>query len=116
MLSSCFLLHQNLIDLINETLFIELGVKGDNRCTFYPGDGVGGTEFKVGMQTDSQCVDACLAKKKTDDSINGVTILSNNKPGCWCERSMRGRNYNPDYKSCFIGDTGRISILYAFFF
>ena len=67
------------------------------------------------MKTGSECIDACLAKKKTDDSINGVSIYADNRPGCWCEQNMNAIADNSFYKSCFIIDTGRIFILHAFF-
>ena len=73
-------------------------------CELKNGDGRGGTEFKIGMQAGTACIDACLQHKQTDDSINGVTLFANNDGGCWCEKGMtqvqnNGYGY---YKSCFI--------------
>ena len=92
---------------MNCSLFV-LGLNGDSRCTFHTGDGIGGTEVKVGIQRGSACVDACLKRKRIDGSVNGVTVFTDtSKGGCWCEKRMHGRNSNAKYKSCFIGVTGR---------
>ena len=45
-------------------------------CKFENGDGTGGSEKKIGMQTGEECIQACITYKKTkDDRVNGVTIL-----------------------------------------
>ena len=74
-------------------------------CTFLPGDGVGGTEKTIGMQTGNDCVRACLKLKETDSNVNGVTLLSSDKPGCWCEIGMNDRKKNAKYKTCFLNGT-----------
>ena len=92
---------------MNSSLFV-LGLNGDSRCTFLTGDGIGGPEVYVGSKRGSACVDACLKRKTTDSSINGVSVYTNtSKGGCSCEKSMNGRNSNTGVKSCFIGVTGR---------
>jgi len=79
----------------------------DNRCLYLVGDAIGtGKSIHIGNLKGSQCVDACLKEKESNPTINGVIVRANNKPGCWCETYMKGRNTNADYKSCFIGDTG----------
>ena len=84
-----------------------LGLNGDGRCAFYTGDGTGGREQKVGNQKGNACIDICLEKRKTDKTINGVTVLADtSKGGCWCEKMMTGRDSVTKYKSCFIEDTG----------
>ena len=85
-----------------------IGLNGDDRCTFHTGDGIGGSEIKVGNEKGSSCIDICLERKKTDETINGVTVFTDtSKGGCWCERNMRGRNSVAKYMSGFIGDTGK---------
>ena len=69
-------------------------------CTFEPGDGTGGVEVKVGSQTGSECVKACLQARETDNRINGVTVYKDQREGCFCEKGMTGVNANPIYKTC----------------
>ena len=67
-----------------------IGLNDDDRCTFHTGDGIGGSEIKVGNEKGSSCIDICLERKKTDETINGVTVFTDtSKGGCWCERNMR---------------------------
>jgi len=73
-------------------------------CTFKTGDGIGGTEKKIGMQTGNDCVMACLKEKEINGYVNGVTLLSSNEPGCWCEIKMNGQNSNTKYKTCLLND------------
>ena len=42
--------------------------------------------------------------KKTDSSINGVTIRSDNNGGCWCEKNMHGVSGGGQFKTCFLKD------------
>ena len=77
-------------------------------CTFLNGDGIGGTEIRIGYQKGSACIDACLQRKRTDDSINGVTTLTDApEGGCWCKKGMHGRNNKTKYKSCYGGNGGK---------
>ena len=71
-------------------------------CTFEPGDGTGGVEVKVGSQTGSECVKACLQARETDNSINGVTVYKDQRAGCWCEKSMTDVRANSVFKTCFL--------------
>ena len=71
-------------------------------CKFTTGDGTGGTEKKIGGQTGNACIKACLAYKKKNKKVNGVTVFRNNKPGCWCEIGMKTKNKNKKYKTCFL--------------
>lgn len=73
-------------------------------CDFQLGDGTGTKEVKIGTQRGRQCIDACIDKRRTDSSINGVTMLSSGAGGCWCEKNMSGRNTNRSYKSCYLPD------------
>merc|ERR1712168_672136 len=75
----------------------------DYSCSFKSGDGAGGSEIKVGNQKGKECVDACLALKKEDVTINGVTVYSDSsKEGCWCESNMNYIWSNSAYQSCFL--------------
>ena len=87
-------------------------VPEDLGCKFQLGDGTGGNEIKLGNQKGKECVDACLKKRETDIDINGVTLFSDGKGGCWCEKKMKARNSNKIYKSCFL--PGRTIFLVAF--
>ena len=65
------------------------------------GDGIGGTEVQVRQQTGETCVQACVKASIRDKRINGVTVYSNGKPGCWCEQLMTGVNSRyTQYKTC----------------
>ena len=57
----------------------------------------------MGGQTGDECIRACVELRKTDGSVNGVTVHANNEPGCWCEKGMiRVNVLNPKYKTCFL--------------
>ena len=77
-------------------------------CKFTTGDGVGGTEFRLYHLTVSACVEACVRQKKTDATINGVTIYSDGRMGCWCEQNMKSKNSaSTTYKTCLITFNGK---------
>jgi hypothetical protein len=78
-------------------------------CNFQRGDGVGGREVKIGMQTGNDCVRACIKYKKSNGNVNGVTLLSSNEPGCYCEIGMSSRNSDSKYKTCFLKNQGMFS-------
>ena len=91
--------------------FFILGLNGDSRCTFRTGDGTGGSEVKIGAQRGSACVDACIKRKRTDRTINGISVFRDTrKGGCWCERKMNGRNTNARYKSCILKLPGKTTL------
>ena len=70
-------------------------------CDFATGDGVGGTEQRIGYQpTPQACIDACVNKKITDPQINGATITPCGSGLCYCEKNMRHSDGNPAWKSC----------------
>ena len=75
-------------------------------CALVLGDGVhpdGDLETSHPNVKGRDCVRHCWNKKKTNGSINGVTVLSNmSSNGCWCEHPMNSINTgNTRYKSCF---------------
>ena len=72
------------------------------QCSLVQGDGVGGTEVKIGKQTGAACMTACLKRRHTDKSINGITLFGNDKPGCWCEKGMKKVGGRKIYKTCFL--------------
>ena len=44
-------------------------------CTFKKGDGIGGSEKRIGDQVGEECVQACLTyKKNVNANVNGVTL------------------------------------------
>ena len=44
-------------------------------CTFKRGDGIGGSEKRIGDQVGEECVQACLTyKKNVNANVNGVTV------------------------------------------
>ena len=64
-------------------------------CEFATGDGVGGTEIRIGYQpTPQACIDACVHKKKTDPKINGATTTPCGSGLCYCEKKMRSSDGN----------------------
>ena len=66
---------------------------------FEIGDGTGGTEVKISNSlTGIKCINACKKRKKTDQSINGVTVRKDGSGGCWCEKNM-GSVSKSDYKT-----------------
>ena len=72
-------------------------------CILQDGDGDGGTEESVSGKKGQACIDACLEKKKTDSSINGITMYRDDKDGCWCERNMKTiLTERKTYRTCFI--------------
>ena len=68
-------------------------------CAFKIGDGIGGSEKKIGPQKGAACVKACVALKRKNPTINGVTY---GKRGCYCEYKQKRRNGNKSWKNCFL--------------
>ena len=84
--------------------FIYFAYSGEYDCQLTTGDGVGGTEVKIDDLTGEECIKGCLEKKKKeDDSINGVTVYSDGRKGCWCEKSMNSiQTEDTTYNTCFL--------------
>ena len=81
-----------------------------SECSFTVGDGGGGSEVELGAPTGEQCVNACMERKKTDATINGVTVRNDNSPGCWCEQNMNNIDVaNTVYKTCYL--SGELFVL-----
>ena len=53
-------------------------------CQLVTGDGLGTSDTKIGPQTGYDCIRACVELKKTNNNVNGVTVLANNDPGSYC--------------------------------
>ena len=52
-------------------------------CKLEIGDGKDVRETKIGLQTGDDCIRACIDLKKTDDTVDGVTVYANNEPGSY---------------------------------
>ena len=85
-------------------------------CSFVSGDGAGGTETKIGVQTGNDCIKACVELRKKDKSINGVTVRQDNSGGCWCEKSMDEVSTSSTYKTCFLKTEGKENCRLYFYF
>jgi len=61
-----------------------------SKCLFVPGDAGGYTQKKVSssLQGDA-CVNKCLEMKKNDPNINGATVYSAKRGGCWCDWAIQ---------------------------
>merc|ERR1711962_935850 len=75
---------------------------------YVKGDGAGGSEVKISNTlAGTACIKACMKRKITDKTINGVTVFQNGKGGCWCERKMnkvgKSARYLRTYKTCLFG-------------
>ena len=60
-------------------------IQSDYECEFVDGDGHGRSEYKIGQQTGSACIRACV-KYREDfpfNGYNGVTVLRNGDPGSY---------------------------------
>ena len=79
-------------------------------CVFGHGDGIGGTERRIGDQTPEECIRSCTELKKTNPKINGVTIHANGGGGCWCELGMTGANNANSYKTCLLKEEEKVEI------
>ena len=75
-------------------------------CSFVNGDGSGGSEVKIGDHTGTRCIEECIQRRKTDTTINGVTIKQDHSGGCWCERNMNHVTKSMTYKTCFLNLIG----------
>lgn len=75
-------------------------------CNLQPGNGYGasysGSEIYMGQLSVEPCLKACLFVKQMDISINGMTVHANaTKPGCWCEKRMRGIQLSAKHRAEF---------------
>ena len=61
--------------------------------------------MKIGPQIGDTCVQACIARKKNDDTINGVTIYQDERKGCWCEKGMIHIGGSSVYKTCLLQES-----------
>ena len=77
-------------------------------CSFSSGDGRATSKENIGQETGAECVQACIAWKKKDESINGVTTFQNEMGGCWCEKEMAGTFKSSTYKTCFLKTSGNV--------
>ena len=54
--------------------------------------------------TGDACVNKCWELKKTNGKINGVVMVKDGRPGCWCELGMTKIKASNTYKTCFFRD------------
>ena len=67
------------------------------------GDGVGGSEVKIGVvQSRDHCCTICRSQSKNGVFANGATVDSANGTICYCEFGMTRRNSNTKWTSTFI--------------
>ena len=82
-------------------------IPGQLSCVFRTGLGMGQQSF-VGDLKGYACAKACMERKKTDDSIDGVSY--SNSPtdnSCYCNMNMgRIATENSDYSTCRLVKTG----------
>ena len=50
----------------------------------------------------NRCVRTCMEKKRYNDKINGVTLNTNGRLGCWCATQMSGTDGDKAFKTCFL--------------
>ena len=68
--------------------------------------GSGNTERRIGDDTflstitDDDCARACWTLKKTDGTINGVTVRRDGTAGCWCQMGLKTTKPSITYKTC----------------
>ena len=46
-----------------------------------------------------------MKRRLKDHTINGVTVHTNGKGGCYCEKHMTHRNKSKKWKSCYLPTT-----------
>ena len=47
-----------------------------------------------------KCIDRCIKNRKTNPSINGVTVETTGVNKCYCEYNMKSWDADKTYKSC----------------
>ena len=78
-------------------------------CKWFPGDGIGGFEKRIGtFPNPGVCVQKCKGYKLNGIIANAVTVDSKTGKSCYCEFKSTGRNSNRDWKSCMIAPKGKI--------
>eukprot|EP00493_Phyllostaurus_siculus_P019218 UN19523 len=64
-----------------------------NRASWKVGDGVGGTEVKIGtFKSKVHCYAMCRSRTKNGVLANGATVDSATGKICYCEFGMKSRN------------------------
>jgi len=81
-----------------------------SRCKLYYGQAQGGTALWVGYLSKQQCINTCINRQRTDDSINGVTVKATAHEahgahyhfGCWCETGVTHLSHSHEYLTCIL--------------
>ena len=71
-------------------------------CNVKPGHGVGGINKRQPNMSQKKCFEHCIKKRKTNPSMNGVTVDTTGGNQCYCEYNMTSWNNDTTYKSCKI--------------
>ncbi len=73
------------------------------KTTWAIGDGIGGTEVRIGLVASKQdCYVICSKTMKNGQLANGATIDVATNKNCYCEFGMNKRNTNKKWTSTFI--------------
>ena len=73
------------------------------KCSLTDGDGEGASETKVSTEiTGEACIQKCIEHKKTEPSVNGVTVNRDGTGGCWCELGMTNIYNDQRFQTCFL--------------
>jgi hypothetical protein len=77
---------------------------GATKCpVFTIGDGHNaGPEMRIGDHTGEDCVNACIDRRETDPTINGVTVRNDGSTGCFCEKKMAYVLTDSRFKTCYL--------------
>ena len=84
----------------NTTKYSCISAPPEFLCKLASGVGSGNSEKRIGDQTGDDCARACMTEKKTDDTINGVTIKKDGSAGCWCEIGIKRTVPSDIYNTC----------------
>jgi len=74
-------------------------------CHYEIGDGEGGSEYWIGYFNQHDCAQHCIERRNSgvDTRVNGATVYSSKKKGCYCEYGMSSIDHgDTSYKSCFL--------------
>ncbi len=67
------------------------------------GDGIGGTEVRVGIvKSKEDCYAICRTRTKNGVLANGATVDTKTGTNCYCEFGMKKRNTVKKWSSAFI--------------